>query len=172
LTRRKFLQCCNAIWAAHNIPTITGHSFRTGGTTELLLAGVNPDVVQAMGRWLSDAFLVYWRHLDLLTPLHAEYNLLTIVLLDNIQPLPHISGSCVGAAACAAGLAFSARGWASPLHAFLFPASESRHIETEHPNHPHTPGNSFVILADHPASSTGPKERKSQRLPKEVIGGW
>ncbi|KAF8139487.1 hypothetical protein K438DRAFT_2030542 [Mycena galopus ATCC 62051] len=73
LTRRKFLQRCNTIWAAHNIPTITGHSFRIGGTTELLLAGVNPDVVQAMGCWLSDAFLVYWRHLDLLAPLHAEF---------------------------------------------------------------------------------------------------
>ncbi|KAF8210224.1 hypothetical protein K438DRAFT_1571045 [Mycena galopus ATCC 62051] len=73
LSRKKFLARCNEIWSAHGIPSFTGHSFRIGGTTELLLAGVNPDVVQAMGRWLSDAFLVYWRRLDILAPLHAEF---------------------------------------------------------------------------------------------------
>ncbi|KAF9223568.1 hypothetical protein BS17DRAFT_796183 [Gyrodon lividus] len=54
------------------IPSITGHSFRIGGTTELLLAGVPPDVVKALGRWSSDAFLRYWRSLELLAPLHVE----------------------------------------------------------------------------------------------------
>ncbi|KAF8146978.1 hypothetical protein K438DRAFT_1990091 [Mycena galopus ATCC 62051] len=73
LSRKKFLECCNEVWSAQGIPSFTGHSFRIGGTTELLLAGVNPDVVQAMGRWLSDAFLVYWRRLDILAPIHAEF---------------------------------------------------------------------------------------------------
>lgn len=73
LTRKKLLRRCNEIWTRHGLPEHTGHSFRIGGTTELLLAGVNPDVVQAMGRWTSDAFKVYWRRLDLLAPLHAEY---------------------------------------------------------------------------------------------------
>ncbi|KAJ6538486.1 hypothetical protein DFH09DRAFT_1323724 [Mycena vulgaris] len=50
LTRKKFLRRCNEIWGPHGFPTCTGHSFRIGGMTELLLAGVNPDVVQAMGR--------------------------------------------------------------------------------------------------------------------------
>ncbi|KAF8573828.1 hypothetical protein K439DRAFT_1280376, partial [Ramaria rubella] len=42
-----------------------------GGMMELLLASVHPDVVKAMGRWSSDSFLVYWRLLGELTPLHA-----------------------------------------------------------------------------------------------------
>ncbi|KAJ7747966.1 hypothetical protein DFH07DRAFT_802895 [Mycena maculata] len=73
LTRKKLMLRCNAIWSRYGWPSCTGHSFRIGGTTELLLAGVNPDVVQAMGRWKSDAFLVYWRRLDILAPLHAEF---------------------------------------------------------------------------------------------------
>ncbi|KAJ7071761.1 hypothetical protein B0H15DRAFT_754358, partial [Mycena belliarum] len=61
LTRKKFLERCNEVWARHGFPTHTGHAFRIGGTTELLIAGVSPEVVQAMGRWKSDAFKVYWR---------------------------------------------------------------------------------------------------------------
>ncbi|KAJ7103266.1 hypothetical protein B0H15DRAFT_1017052 [Mycena belliarum] len=74
LTRRKFLDRCNEVWARYGVSTRTGHAFRIGGTTELLLAGVNPDVVQAMGRWKSEAFRVYREtYIDLLAPLHAEY---------------------------------------------------------------------------------------------------
>jgi hypothetical protein len=73
LTKPKFLQRCNEIWGAAGYPRITGHSFRIGGTTELLLAGVAPDVVKTMGRWSSSAFLRYWRSLEDLAPLHAEY---------------------------------------------------------------------------------------------------
>ncbi|KAJ7364543.1 hypothetical protein DFH08DRAFT_681522 [Mycena albidolilacea] len=73
LSRRKFLKRCNEVWKKRGIPSFTGHSFRIGGTTHLLIAGVNPDVVQAMGRWNSDAFLIYWRRLDILAPLHAEF---------------------------------------------------------------------------------------------------
>ncbi|KAJ6506880.1 hypothetical protein C8R45DRAFT_1060302 [Mycena sanguinolenta] len=54
-------------------PHTTSHSFRIGGTTELLLAGVSPDVVKAMGRWSSDAFHKYWRSLEDLAPIHAEF---------------------------------------------------------------------------------------------------
>jgi hypothetical protein len=73
LTRKKMLRRCNEIWGRHGYPAYTGHSFRIGGTTELLVKGVNPDVVQAMGRWKSEAFKVYWHRLDMLAPLHAEY---------------------------------------------------------------------------------------------------
>ncbi|KAJ7320715.1 hypothetical protein DFH08DRAFT_917303 [Mycena albidolilacea] len=73
LPRRKFLLRCNKIWSKHGIPSTTGHSFRIGGTTHLLIAGVNPEVVRAMGRCKSDAFLVYWCCLDILAPLHAEF---------------------------------------------------------------------------------------------------
>lgn len=72
LTKPKFLQRCNEIWTAAGYPRTTSHSFRIGATTELLLAGVSPDVVRAMGRWSSDAFHKYWRSLEDLAPLHAE----------------------------------------------------------------------------------------------------
>ncbi|KAG1791073.1 uncharacterized protein HD556DRAFT_1241183 [Suillus plorans] len=72
LTRRKLLTRCNSIWAAAGIPFASGHSFHIGGTTELLLSGVPPDVVKALGRWSSDAFLCYWRNLDLLALRHIE----------------------------------------------------------------------------------------------------
>ncbi|KAJ7758190.1 hypothetical protein DFH07DRAFT_1025064 [Mycena maculata] len=70
LTKPKFLERCNEIWQAAGS---TGHSFRIGGTTELLFAGVSPDVVKAMGRLSSDAFRRYWRSLEDLAPIHAEF---------------------------------------------------------------------------------------------------
>ncbi|KAJ7112459.1 hypothetical protein C8R43DRAFT_903651 [Mycena crocata] len=73
LSKKQFLKRCNEIWNKRGFPGRTGHCFRIGGTTELLLAGVEPAVVQAMGRWQSDAFMIYWRRLDLLAPLHTEY---------------------------------------------------------------------------------------------------
>jgi hypothetical protein len=73
LTKRKFLSRCNQIWTAHGLPRFTGHSFRIGGTTHLLLCRVPPDVVKSLGRWSSDAFLRYWRSLDLLAPMYIEF---------------------------------------------------------------------------------------------------
>jgi hypothetical protein len=72
LTRRDFLQRCNEIWARYGLAPFTGHCFRIGGTTMLLLRGVSPDVVKAMGCWSSDAFLRYWCSLEVLAPMHAE----------------------------------------------------------------------------------------------------
>ncbi|KAF8886363.1 hypothetical protein BD779DRAFT_1611783 [Infundibulicybe gibba] len=73
LTKDKFLARCNEIWTMYGWPRMTGHSFRIGGTTKLLVAGVPPDVVRAMGRWSSDAFLRYWRSLELIAPKYVEY---------------------------------------------------------------------------------------------------
>ncbi|KAJ7126598.1 hypothetical protein C8R43DRAFT_1134922 [Mycena crocata] len=73
LSKKQFVKRCNEIWNKSGFPGRTGHCFRIGGTTELLLAGVELAVVQEMGRWQSDAFMIYWRRLDLLAPLHAEY---------------------------------------------------------------------------------------------------
>ena len=64
LTKPVFLRRCNEIWHRFGYPCTTGHCFRIGGTTELLIAGTPPDVVKAMGRWSSDSFLRYWRSLD------------------------------------------------------------------------------------------------------------
>ncbi|KAF8797829.1 hypothetical protein BYT27DRAFT_7041133, partial [Phlegmacium glaucopus] len=60
-TKKIFLQRCNHIWQSLGYPHMTGHCFRIGGTTELLVAGTPPDVVKAMGRWSSDSFHRYWR---------------------------------------------------------------------------------------------------------------
>ncbi|KAF5378464.1 hypothetical protein D9615_007028 [Tricholomella constricta] len=72
LTRRKSLRRVNEVLTAEGFQPISGHCFRIGGTTHLLLAGVPPDVVRLMGRWSSDSFLRYWCSLDLIAPLHAE----------------------------------------------------------------------------------------------------
>ena len=74
LTKGLFLARCNDVWSAFGYPKTTGHSFRIGGTTELLLSGVPPDVVKKMGRWASDSFLRYWRNLEDIAPLHMRNN--------------------------------------------------------------------------------------------------
>ncbi|KAG2063440.1 hypothetical protein BDR04DRAFT_941340, partial [Suillus decipiens] len=56
-----FLTGCNDIWKSSNLAALSGHCFRIGGATELLLRGVPPDMVATQGRWKSRAFLEYWR---------------------------------------------------------------------------------------------------------------
>jgi hypothetical protein len=68
LTKPIFLRRCNQIWHTLGYPKTTGHCFRIGGTTELLIAGTPPDVVKVTGRWSSDSFLRYWRSLDDIAP--------------------------------------------------------------------------------------------------------
>ena len=69
MTRGWFLDRCNAVWTKAGYNKMSGHSFRIGGTTHLLLSGVPPDVVAVQGRWLSNAFLAYWRQIDSILPL-------------------------------------------------------------------------------------------------------
>lgn len=64
LTKAKLLARCTEVWSPLSLACITGHAFRIGGATELLLRGVPPDVVMVQGRWKSKAFLEYWRKLD------------------------------------------------------------------------------------------------------------
>ena len=73
LTKPIFLQRCNEIWRTLGYPRTTGHCFRIGGTTELLIAGTPPDIVKATGRWSSDSFLRYWRSLDDIAPQHIRH---------------------------------------------------------------------------------------------------
>ncbi|KAF8869112.1 hypothetical protein BD779DRAFT_1614627 [Infundibulicybe gibba] len=60
-------------------PTLPLFSYDIGNGRHLALTRrrflarcVPPDVVKALGRWSSDAFLRYWRSLELIAPLHAE----------------------------------------------------------------------------------------------------
>jgi hypothetical protein len=79
LTLAKLLKRCNQIWCLHGLPSSSGHSFRIGGTTELLISKVPPDIVKTMGRWSSDSFLHYWHSLEAIVPLHAELLKPTVV---------------------------------------------------------------------------------------------
>jgi hypothetical protein len=72
LTKSTFLHRCNSIWQSLGYPYTSGHCFRIGGTTELLIAGISPDIVKAMGRWSSESFLRYWRSLDDIVPQHIR----------------------------------------------------------------------------------------------------
>lgn len=63
-----FLERCHEIWSQFGLLLPSGHSFRIGGATELLLAGVPPEVVAAIGRWKSLAFLLYWRKIEEILP--------------------------------------------------------------------------------------------------------
>jgi hypothetical protein len=63
---------CNEVWQKDGIQRITGHSFRIGGTTAYLMAGVDSDIVKKMGRWSSDAFLRYWRSVNGIFEAHAS----------------------------------------------------------------------------------------------------
>ena len=40
---------------------LTGHGFRAGGTTELILRGLPPHIIQMIGRWTSNTFEEYIR---------------------------------------------------------------------------------------------------------------
>ncbi|KAF5383676.1 hypothetical protein D9615_003673 [Tricholomella constricta] len=66
LTKSLFLNMTSKIFAAHSLDPVFGHSYRIGGTVELLAAGVPPEVVMKLGGWTSLCFLHYWRGLDFL----------------------------------------------------------------------------------------------------------
>ncbi|TFK78483.1 DNA breaking-rejoining enzyme [Polyporus arcularius HHB13444] len=69
MTHQWFLDRCNSIWERAQKPTLTGHCFRIGGATELLLRGTPPDIVATLGSWKSRAFLEYWRKIESILPL-------------------------------------------------------------------------------------------------------
>ena len=68
LTKSWFMECCHEIWLQFSLLLPSDHSFCIGGTTELLLAGVPPEVVAAIGCWKSLAFLLYWRKIEEILP--------------------------------------------------------------------------------------------------------
>ena len=47
--------------AGHNPGDYSGHSFRSGGATDLFTAGASLRTIQLSGRWASQAFLLYIR---------------------------------------------------------------------------------------------------------------
>lgn len=69
MTRDWFINRCNTVWTAVGLGALTGHCFRIGGATELLLRGTHPDIVATQGGWKSKAFLEYWRKIESILPL-------------------------------------------------------------------------------------------------------
>ncbi|KAG2744527.1 hypothetical protein P692DRAFT_20877960 [Suillus brevipes Sb2] len=69
LTRGEFLKCLQAAGDRLGLEGLKGHGIRIGGTLEYLLRGVSFESVKAMGRWNSDAFILYLRqHAVVLAP--------------------------------------------------------------------------------------------------------
>ena len=69
MTKGWFMDRCEEVWEAAGLPRLSGHAFRIGGATELLLRGTPPEVVAVQGRWKSQAFLEYWRRIEGILPL-------------------------------------------------------------------------------------------------------
>ena len=63
-----FMDRCAEIWLTEGLEPLSGHAFRIGGTTHLLVLGVDPFTVMVQGRWKSNAFLEYWRHCEDILP--------------------------------------------------------------------------------------------------------
>ncbi|KAF8810004.1 hypothetical protein BYT27DRAFT_7056367, partial [Phlegmacium glaucopus] len=69
LTRGEFLKRINAVAHQLGIESLKGHGIRIGATLEYLLRGVPFDVVKSIGRWSSEAFLIYLRqHAVIIAP--------------------------------------------------------------------------------------------------------
>ncbi|KAF8802837.1 hypothetical protein BYT27DRAFT_7053825, partial [Phlegmacium glaucopus] len=69
LTRVEFLKHINTVAAELGIGSLKGHGIHIGATLEYLLRGVPFDVVKSIGRWSSEAFLIYLRqHVVILAP--------------------------------------------------------------------------------------------------------
>jgi hypothetical protein len=71
MTKDWFMRRCTEIWTHAKLNLVHGHSYRIGGSTELLLAGVPCEVVAALGEWTSLAFLLYWRKIEHIVPMNV-----------------------------------------------------------------------------------------------------
>jgi hypothetical protein len=72
MLKHQFMDECRQIWSQEGLQLVDGHSFRIGGSVELLLAGVLPEVVAMLGGWTSLAFLLYWRHIKEILPMNIS----------------------------------------------------------------------------------------------------
>lgn len=70
ILKHRFMSTCSKIWAAANMEVVFGHSFRIGSSLELLVSGVAPEIVAVLGGWTSLAFLLYWRRIEDIIPMH------------------------------------------------------------------------------------------------------
>ncbi|KAJ7455407.1 hypothetical protein FB451DRAFT_1277716 [Mycena latifolia] len=69
LTKDVFLRASSTVFKTAQLDLVFGHSYRIGGSLELLSAGVAPEVIMKLGGWTSLCFLIYWRRLEQILPL-------------------------------------------------------------------------------------------------------
>jgi hypothetical protein len=79
MVKRVLMDRFRSIWMRQGLLLPSGHSFCIGGTTYLLSRGTNPQVVQKLGRWSSDAFYLYWRNTQLIIPSHVRQAAATMI---------------------------------------------------------------------------------------------
>jgi hypothetical protein len=90
LTKRIFMNRLNVIAASLNLDSLKGHGVRIGGTLEYLLRGIPFDVVKSMGRWGSDAFVLYLRkHAVIMAPYLQRGPVLEAFTRYTMPPVHH-----------------------------------------------------------------------------------
>ena len=72
LTHKVFLDQLNDIAVMLGLESLKGHGLRIGGTLEYLLRGVPFDVVKSLGRWSSEAFVIYLRQHAVIMALYLQ----------------------------------------------------------------------------------------------------
>ncbi|KAF9505558.1 hypothetical protein BS47DRAFT_1367998 [Hydnum rufescens UP504] len=72
MVKQVLMHQLHGIWTTKGLLLPSGHSFHIGGTTHLLGRGTNPQMVQKLGHWSSDAFYLYWRNTQLIIPEHVH----------------------------------------------------------------------------------------------------
>ncbi|KAF7345904.1 hypothetical protein MVEN_01612500 [Mycena venus] len=72
LVKQSFLDFSSSIYKSQGLENVFGHSYRIGGSLQLLLDGVAPEIVMKVGGWTSLCFLIYWRRLEKVIPLHIS----------------------------------------------------------------------------------------------------
>jgi hypothetical protein len=72
LVKQSFLDFSCAIYKSQGLKNVFRHSYRIGGSLQLLLDGVAPEIVMKVGGWTSLCFLIYWCRLEKVIPLHIS----------------------------------------------------------------------------------------------------
>jgi hypothetical protein len=88
LTKRTFIDRLNAIADLPNGQDLKGHGIRIGATLEYLLRGIPFDVVKSIGRWSSEAFLLYLRqHAVIMAPYMQGHPILDAFTRYTMPPM-------------------------------------------------------------------------------------
>jgi hypothetical protein len=67
-TKAQFITYMSSFYVAAGLETVHSHSYHIGSSVELLLAGVEPEIIMEPGGWTSLCFLTYWQRLEQIIP--------------------------------------------------------------------------------------------------------